>query len=138
MYLSRGIDWKGKRAAMVGAIPGDITMHPKPVGRGYVILEAGVEHPWRANDKSLDGAALHAHEFHYSSLTGLPADTRYAYAVRRGHGIDGRHDGIMLHRLLASYTHLRATSGCDWPARFVRHVRTCLATDRKESMPCSP
>ena len=138
MYLARGIEWKGRQAAMVGAIPGDIRMHPKPVGRGYVILEAQAEHPWRAADRTLEGAALHAHEFHYSSLTGLPADTRYAYAVRRGHGIDGHHDGILLHRLLASYTHLRATTGCDWPAKFVQYVRKAKTLQSEEAMPCSP
>jgi len=146
MYLARGIDWKGRRAAMVGAIPGDIRMHDKPVGRGYVILEANNDHPWRATDNlagtqspasTTSPAALHAHEFHYSSLDNLPADTRYAYAVRRGHGIDGRHDGVFLHRLLASYTHLRASSGCDWPAQFVQHVRNCVIADHKEPTPCS-
>ncbi len=144
MYLARSIEWKGKTAAMVGVIPGDIRMHDKPVGRGYVILEANDRHPWRAAPShasqaaaGADVALLHAHEFHYSSLSELPADTRYAYTVRRGHGVDGRRDGILLHRLLASYTHLRATSGCDWPAKFVQHVRDCIATDHKEPAPCS-
>ena len=148
MYLARSIHWKGRNAQMVGAIPGDIRMHEKPVGRGYVILEPNASHPWRgtdhaspadhAADPSSDPTALHAHEFHYSSLHDLPADTRYAYAVRRGYGIDGKHDGVVLHRLLASYTHLRATSRCDWPAKFVQHVRACLTADHKESIPCSP
>ena len=148
MYLARSIEWQGRSAAMVGVIPGDIQMHAKPVGRGYVILEADVDHPWRASgpiagsaeapDAGSTAALLHAHEFHYSSVAGLPADTRYAYAVRRGYGIDGKHDGILLHRLLASYTHLRATSGCDWPARFVRHVRACLTVNPEEAIPCSP
>ena len=147
MYLARSIHWKGRSASMVGVIPGDIRMHDKPVGRGYVILEPNANHPWRGTDKTTGtgGAqdpasgspALHAHEFHYSSLCDLPADIRYAYAVRRGHGIDGQHDGVLLHRLLASYTHLRATSRCDWPAKFVRHVRDCLTTDYKEAIPCS-
>lgn len=144
MYLARSIQWKEQTAAMVGVIPGDISMHAKPVGRGYVILEANDRHPWRSTQghgstvPAGSGAALlHAHEFHYSSLAALPADTRYAYAVRRGHGVDGQHDGILLHRLLASYSHLRATSGCDWPAKFVQHVRDCIATDHKEPIPCS-
>ncbi|MCM2289409.1 MAG: cobyrinate a,c-diamide synthase [Sulfuritalea sp.] len=137
MYLARSIEWKGKAAAMVGVIPGDVTMHPKPVGRGYVILEAQPSHPWRSTDQALGGAPLHAHEFHYSSLSALPADTRYAYAVRRGHGIDGQHDGVLLHRMLASYTHLRATSGCDWPAKFVQYVRNCQNINIKEAIPCS-
>ncbi len=137
MYLARSIEWQGRKSEMVGVIPGDITMHPKPVGRGYVILEAQANHPWRSTDKALGAAPLHAHEFHYSSLSDLPADTRYAYAVRRGHGIDGQHDGVLLHRLLASYTHLRATSGCDWPAKFVQYVRTAQNIDIKETLPCS-
>jgi cobyrinic acid a,c-diamide synthase len=137
MYLARSIHWKGHSAAMVGVIPGDIRMHDKPVGRGYVILEPNANHPWRGG--GADGTpSLRAHEFHYSNLYGLPADTRYAYAVKRGHGIDGHHDGVLQHRLLASYTHLRATSGCDWPAKFVQHVRDCMTNDYKESAPCSP
>jgi len=140
MYLARSIQWKEQKAAMVGVIPGDVRMHDKPVGRGYVILEPNAGHPWRnpAGTGGVDGdAALHAHEFHYSSLHDLPPGTRYAYEVRRGHGVDGRHDGVLVHRLLASYTHLRATSRCDWPAKFVRHVRDCLDADHKETAQCS-
>ncbi len=140
MYLARSIQWKDRKAAMVGVLPGDVRMHDKPVGRGYVILEPNAGHPWRnpAGTGGVDvDAALHAHEFHYSSLHDLPADTRYAYEVRRGHGVDGHHDGVLVHRLLASYTHLRATSRCDWPAKFVRHVRDCLAADQKEPSRCS-
>ena len=137
MYLARSIQWQGRSAAMVGVIPGDIRMHDKPVGRGYVILEANAGHPWRTAGKPAGDAALHGHEFHYSSLGDLPADTRYAYAVRRGHGIDGQRDGVLLYRLLASYTHLRASGDCDWPAKFVQYVRACRTADLKETMPCS-
>ncbi|MCF8197572.1 MAG: cobyrinate a,c-diamide synthase [Sulfuritalea sp.] len=146
MYLARSIEWKGSKVGMVGAIPGDIRMHDKPVGRGYVILEPNASHPWRSIAGSGQNAAqktstgkdvLHAHEFHYSSLHGMPDDTRYAYAVRRGYGVDGRHDGVLIHTLLASYTHLRATTACDWPAKFVRHVRDCLSAKKKETVSCS-
>ncbi len=135
MYLSRSIAWKGKRHHMVGVITGDVVMNAKPVGRGYVIIEPTRDHPWPNTNKtksdndnvssSTAPTALHAHEFHYSSIENLPADTRYAYKVNRGHGVDGKHDGIIYKNLLASYTHLRATAGCDWPAQFVQHVRNC-------------
>jgi cobyrinic acid a,c-diamide synthase len=76
MYLARSIEWKGHSAAMVGAIPGEIRMHDKPVGRGYVILEPNADHPWHAAAGVAGGAdgdtELHAHEFHYSSLHNLP------------------------------------------------------------------
>jgi len=38
MYLARSIEWNGHRAEMVGALPADIVMHARPVGRGYVHL----------------------------------------------------------------------------------------------------
>jgi cobyrinic acid a,c-diamide synthase len=106
---------------MVGAIAGDVVMHEKPVGRGYVSLSPTAEHPWRSGGD--DVPVLHAHEFHYSSLDNLPAGTRFAYTMSRGHGIDGGRDGIVYKNLLASYTHLRSSAGCDWPAKFVRFAR---------------
>ncbi len=131
MYLARAISWKGKTRRMVGAIAGDIVMHDKPVGRGYVVLQPTTDHPWPGSDVA--PAELHAHEFHYSSIEQLPADTRFAYSVKRGHGVDGSHDGIIYKNLLASYTHLRTTAGCDWPARFVQLVRS--VRNRRTSPP---
>lgn len=121
MYLSRQISYRGKTHAMVGAIPGDITMHNKPVGRGYVHLAEEENHPWHIRSDPLQ--QIRAHEFHYSSLTNLPADAQYAYRVTRGHGIDGKRDGYMKNNLLASYTHLRNVSGNAWASRFVASIR---------------
>ena len=39
---------------------------------------------------------MRAHEFHYASLENLPTDVRCAYAVKRGHGIDGERDGVVV------------------------------------------
>jgi cobyrinic acid a,c-diamide synthase len=137
MYLARSITWQGKTRPMAGIIPGDILMHEKPVGRGYVIIEPQENHPWCRHAEADFCQPLQAHEFHYSEIRGLPANTRYAYAVKRGHGVDGRHDGILLHNLLASYTHLRGTASCDWPARFVDFARRC-STLTRETEPCLP
>ena len=63
------------------------------------------------------------HGFHHSHLGALPPDSRFAYHIVRGHGIDGRHDGLLTHRLLASYAHLRSVAGNDWTQRFVAYVR---------------
>jgi cobyrinic acid a,c-diamide synthase len=118
MYLSRSIRWRGRVARMVGAIPGDTVMHDRPVGRGYVQLEETVAMPWRGG-----GAPVLGHEFHHSSLENLDPGVAFAYRVQRGHGVDGAHDGVVVHRLLASYAHLRSGAGADWAARFVDHVR---------------
>jgi cobyrinic acid a,c-diamide synthase len=121
MYLSRSIEYQGHRYQMVGAIPGDIKMHNKPVGRGYVHLKENDSHPWPRPDAP--APQIRAHEFHYSSLENLPGDSRFAYHVERGYGIDGERDGLILNHLLASYTHLRTIGSCYWATRFVAYIR---------------
>jgi len=121
MYLARSITWKGRSAQMVGAIPGDVVMHARPVGRGYVRVEETAEFPWQ--DADHEPSIRHGHEFHHSSLENLDPSVSFAYRVQRGHGIDGLHDGVMVHNVLASYLHLRHTGGNDWPKRFAAHLR---------------
>ena len=121
MYLSRSITYQGVTRAMVGVIPGDTVMHDKPVGRGYVHLHENSQHPWPRDQQK--ETIIRAHEFHYSSLKNLPNDTRFAYKIARGHGIDGQNDGLLLHNMLASYAHLRSTGSCYWASRFVNFVR---------------
>jgi cobyrinic acid a,c-diamide synthase len=141
MYLSRSINYEGRTFEMVGAIPGDVKMHTKPIGRGYVHLKEDEEHPWPRPGKPVEipppqsspasgrggnrenQPLIRAHEFHYSSLENLPADSRFAYHVERGYGIDGEHDGLILKNLLASYTHLRTIGSCYWATRFVAFIR---------------
>lgn len=128
MYLARSIEWNGQRAQMVGAIPGDVVMHARPVGRGYVRVEETAEFPWQ--DEHHEPMLRLGHEFHHSSLENLDPSVGFAYRVQRGHGIDGRHDGVLVHNLLASYTHLRASGGNQWPRRFLAFVRRVRAAGR--------
>ncbi|TXT27220.1 MAG: cobyrinic acid a c-diamide synthase [Gallionellaceae bacterium] len=131
MYLSRKIIYGSRSYSMVGAIPGDVVMHDKPVGRGYVHLAENQQHPWpRPHGPA---PIIKAHEFHYSSLENLPPDSKFAYRVARGHGIDGKNDGLILHNLIASYTHLRTIGSCYWASRFVAFARR--AKKAKEVLP---
>lgn len=119
MYLARSIRWGDRSAAMVGAIPADAVMNPRPVGRGYVQVDQTTAMPWGGGS----GERVRGHEFHHSSLVDLDPGVAFAYRVRRGHGVDGSHDGIVVHNLLASYLHLRSGAGSDWAPRFVDFVR---------------
>jgi cobyrinic acid a,c-diamide synthase len=119
MYLARSIEWHGRRAEMVGAIPGDVVMHARAVGRGYVHLRETAAMPWPGGSDAL----VRAHEFHHSRLENLDPAVRFAWRVERGHGIDGENDGLVVHNLLASYAHLRSIGGTGWAARFVHFVR---------------
>ena len=121
MYLARTLNRNGQSFKMVGAIPGDVVMHERPVGRGYVNLEETAAFPWPS--ATAGASVVRAHEFHYSSLENLPASLRCAYTVKRGHGIDGCRDGIVVQNVLASYSHLRSAGGNGWAARFVDFVR---------------
>lgn len=121
MYLTRSLTHGRDTYAMVGAIAADAVMHDKPAGKGYVTLAETASHPWGGT-----AATIEAHEFHYSTLENVDPRTTFAYRVLRGHGIDGRHDGIVHRNVLASYAHLRSVGGNDWAARFVAHVRRCM------------
>ena len=124
MYLARTLTWHGKTHNMVGVIPGDVVMHEKPVGRGYIRMSETGESPWPMPAGQTAVPEVRGHEFHYSSLDNLDTSgLKYAYEVKRGHGIDGHHDGIVYKNLLASYAHLRSLGTHNWAARFVAFVR---------------
>jgi cobyrinic acid a,c-diamide synthase len=137
MYLTRSIAWGSQVHEMVGFIPADTVMRSTPQGRGLVVLEETGASPWptAGQTAATDGEfRIPAHEFHYAALEGLDPATRFAYRVRRGHGIDGQHDGIVKGNMLAGFCHLHATerSGC-WARRFVAFVRDRKAAARSRS-----
>jgi len=123
MYLSRRITWKGETCEMAGVIQGDVVMHERPQGRGYVVLRENSKALWPSIQKTASAFDLHAHEFHYSRLVNLPPDTVYAYDVQRGYGIDGKHDGIVYKNLFACYAHQRDLGNNHWASRFVAFIR---------------
>ncbi len=116
MYLTRALAWRGRRHAMVGAIPAEVSMEERPVGRGCVVLERTGQHPWKT------GGAFRAHEFHYSRLVGLADTVPFGLQVCRGHGIDGAHDGLVMGNLFATYCHQRHTRQNPWVTSFLGSV----------------
>lgn len=133
MYLARSLNWNGQTGKMVGVIPGDVTMHEKPVGRGYIRLTETGANPWPAPQGQPPVEVL-GHEFHYSSLDNLDAaELKFAYEVKRGHGIDGHRDGIVYKNVLASYAHLRSLDSYNWAARFVAFVREKMSGGRNQA-----
>ena len=122
MYLARTLRWKDAVYDMVGALPADVVMHERPVGRGYVELALTADAPW-PSAQGANPTVLRGHEFHYSSLENMAPDLKFAYQVRRGYGADGQRDGLVYRNVLASYAHLRSGAGSDWAAQFVNFVR---------------
>lgn len=123
LYLARSLSWQGETYDMAGAIPGDAVMHERPIGRGYVRLRETGDGLWPAMDGAKDrGEDIPAHEFHYASLEEFSGEARYAYHVKRGHGIDGAHDGLILNNLTACFAHQRNLAPNRWAESFVAFV----------------
>ncbi len=124
MYLSRTLNWNEQTGDMVGFIPADCVMHKTPQGRGYINLTETDYHLW-AKFKPSPESVIAGHEFHYSALENLPTDVKFAYEVKRGAGINGKADGIVINNTLACYAHLRDTAANHWAQRFVQFVQHC-------------
>jgi len=125
MYLTRSLRWKDKLYPMVGALPADTIMNDRPQGRGYVKLKPESCHPWTINlnpTKNNQPDIINAHEFHYSSLVNIESGLKYAYQVVRGHGINGKQDGLIYKNVLANYSHLRDVSAHHWADQFITFV----------------
>jgi len=120
MYLAETLAWKGEKQRMCGVVPARAVMNARPQGRGTIRLAATGAAPWSPTSA---GGVVAAHEFHYASLHGLPDDAAYAWEVRRGYGITGRHDGVVIGGLVAGFTHLRNTRQSPWVSAFVDFVR---------------
>lgn len=113
MYLCRAIRWQGKRYEMAGVIPAEVEFSRRPEGHGYIEMKVRAKNPWFT-----PGLVIRGHEFHHSRL--IPAEPLAAACkVGRGHGIDGRGDGIFYRNLFASYTHIHALGVPGWAHSFM-------------------
>ena len=118
MYLSERIRWGEEAAEMCGIVPGEAVMNERPQGRGIVHLAASGAAPWTPAGGT--GKAIRAHEFHYAALENCPCDTlSFAWEVKRGFGINGRYDGVVMHNLVAGFAHLRHTRQSPWVDAFL-------------------
>lgn len=114
MYLGRKIIWEGRTFPMCGVLPFDVVVERGPQGHGYTLMRSLEGNPFFP-----PGAEIKGHEFHHSRLTGIDPDLHYTYEVVRGHGIDGRRDGILYRNTFATYNHIHAVANPGWAPRFV-------------------
>lgn len=118
VYLAREVEWAGETFQMAGVIEADVEFSTRPAGYGYVEFEPTGEDSWLKLEKPARG-----HEFHYSQFKSLPPDARFLYRMERGTGLGRGVDGLLLHNLLASYTHIHQVAFPNWSKNFVEFVR---------------
>jgi cobyrinic acid a,c-diamide synthase len=75
-----------------------------------------------AADSPVGSATFRGHEFHYSDVV-LDKNTRYAYVLKRGIGIQDNLDGALVHRTLGSYTHLHPVASRGMIQHFLQTCR---------------
>ena len=101
MYLTRSIrGYKGEPKAwkMAGLVDADTIMTGK-LTLNYT--EAS------CNSVLLGRTKVRGHEFHYSQITNISNDSRFAYTLRKGQGVDNAKDGFVVgENGLAAYMHL--------------------------------
>jgi cobyrinic acid a,c-diamide synthase len=124
MYLCQSIKWRDQCSEMVGVIPAEVEIRPKPQAHGYVLVEVTGNNPLFAT-----GLKFWGHEFHHSALSGS-GDFKFAYRLRRGQGIAHAMDGIVYKNVLATYTHLHALGVPQWAKALV-----ALASQHRPSLP---
>ncbi len=129
MYLSRSIKWQDKVRPMVGALPCDVEMMPRPQGHGFVRLEATNANPFFPS-----GSEICGHEFHHSRLINIDEEVRFAYRVLRGSGINGQYDGLVYKNVLAGYAHLHALGAPGWADGFVQTVMRQAQNGQKSAL----
>jgi cobyrinic acid a,c-diamide synthase len=115
VYLGEQLHVDGGVYPMSGAMPAVYGFGAHPLGHGYTILEAVKANPFYAV-----GEVLRGHEFHYTFLRAVTGEnTSFAFRVGRGHGFDGRQDGLCHKSVLAMYTHVHAAGVEGWAASLV-------------------
>jgi len=101
MYLTqsiRGYNGEKKARKMVGLIDAD-TLMTNRLTLNYTEAEC--------NGPIFGKMLLRGHEFHYSSIENVAQDSKFAYSMKKGRGITGNRDGLIINECgLAAYMHL--------------------------------
>lgn len=115
MYLGRELEIKGRLFPMADVFPVTFGLEDKPQGHGYTVLQAETENPYYPVGREIIG-----HEFHYSRPVNYnPDEVKLVMKVKRGYGFDRGWDGLAVHNVLATYTHLHALGETGWAEALV-------------------
>jgi cobyrinic acid a,c-diamide synthase len=126
MYLGESLVLHGTVYPMVGALPAVFGLERRPQGHGYTILEVQKPNPFFP-----EGSILRGHEFHYSRvLKWKKGQSHLAFAVKRGHGFNGKWDGLCYQNVLALFTHIHALGTKGWAQSLIQKATSSMQLKR--------
>ena len=114
MYLTKSIEYGNKKYSTVGLFDAETTMEKKMTlnyTKAQVISDCII---------AKKSTKLLGHEFHYSELRSIPKDSKFAYELSIGVGINSKKDGLLEYNTLASYMHLYFDRN-NYSANFVKN-----------------
>jgi cobyrinic acid a,c-diamide synthase len=117
LYLTKSItDFEGSTFPMAGALPGKATMEKKLQALDSTLMET-------INDNLLNhrGNIIHGHEYHFSKIIDLPKDAKFAFKMRIGKGVDGKHEGLMEQNILSLLGHIHFAFSKEFAANLIKH-----------------
>ena len=100
MYLTKSIRYKSKKFRMVGLFDAETVMQ-KNLKLNYTKANTS-----RNCIISNANNTIRGHEFHLSDLESVDKDSKFAYDMEIGVGINKKKDGLIQYNSLASYMHL--------------------------------
>jgi len=100
MYLTKSIRYKSKKFRMVGLFDAETVMQ-KNLKLNYTKAKTS-----RNCIISNANNTIRGHEFHFSDLESVDKDSKFAYDMEIGVGINKKKDGLVQYNSLASYMHL--------------------------------
>jgi len=121
MYLTKSISSRSGRFKMVGLFDA-VTVMEQKLKLNYTSAKI------RSNSIfSLQTKIIKGHEFHYSKLDLISKDSKFAYDLSIGIGIQGKKDGLIAYNTLASYMHVHFSNS---PIAN-NFIKACISYSRK-------
>jgi len=100
MYLTKSIRYEKRKFRMVGLFDAETVMQ-RNLKLNYTKAKIS-----RNCIISSSNNIIRGHEFHFSDLESIDKDSRFAYDMQIGVGVNRKKDGLLQYNTLASYMHL--------------------------------
>jgi cobyrinic acid a,c-diamide synthase len=117
VYLTKSItDFRGFTFPMVDVLSGEASMETT-----LQALDSTIMKTIEDNLLSQRGMVIHGREFHFIKIGEISQDSKFAYQMHIGKGINGKYEGWMEHNILALLGHVHLAFNSKLAKNFICH-----------------